>query len=82
MNAHADRLEKRLSRLLPEVTPPADVHPKIGQSLSNAHAAFSQGFRQALSVAPAMLPRILQDEPCQRRGFCARRCRYGTCLNG
>ena len=71
MNAHADRLGKRLSRLLSEVPspPPADVHPKIGQRLSDARAAFSQGFRQALSVAPAMLPRILQDEPCQRRGF-------------
>ena len=70
MNAHADRLKKRLSRLLSEVPPPpADVQPKIGQRLSAARAAFAQGFRQALSVAPAMLPRILQDEPCQRRGF-------------
>ncbi|MDE2811406.1 MAG: DUF1702 family protein [Gemmatimonadota bacterium] len=70
MNAHADRLGKRLSRLLSEVPPPtADVHPKIHQRLSDARAAFAQGFRQALSVAPTMLPRILQDEPCQRRGF-------------
>ena len=71
MNAHADQLGRRLSRLLSEAPspPPADVHPKIGQRLSDARAAFAQGFRQALSVAPAMLPRILQDEPCQRRGF-------------
>lgn len=71
MNAPADQLGRRLSRLLSEVPspPPADVHSKIGQRLSDARAAFAQGFRQALSVAPAMLPRILQDEPCQRRGF-------------
>ena len=71
MNAHIDRLGPRLSRLLSAVPspPPADVHPKIGQRLSDARAAFAQGFRQALSVAPAMLPQILQDEPCQRRGF-------------
>ena len=74
MNAHADqldRLRERLSRLLPEMPSPplADVHPKIGERLSDARAAFSQGFREALSVSPEELPQILQDEPFQRRGF-------------
>ncbi len=71
MNTYTDRIRKRLSRLLSDMQPPsvADAHPKICERVSNARAAFLQGFDQALKASPEILPKLLQDEPFQRRGF-------------
>ena len=71
MNTPTDRLRKRLARLLLDMPPPsvADTHPKICKRVSDARTAFLQGFRDALKASPEMLPKILQGEPFQRRGF-------------
>ena len=71
MNTDADRIRKRLSRLLSDMppSPVADVHPKIYEQVSDARTAFLQGFHKALRASPEMLPQLLRDEPFQRRGF-------------
>ena len=71
MNTHPDRIRKRLSRLLPDMPSPpvTDAHPKICERVSDARAAFLQGFREALSASPEGLPQLLRNEPFQRRGF-------------
>ena len=71
MNARAAQLRRRLTRLLPETPPPlaSGVHPRIDERLSEARTGFSRGFREALSVSPDVLPRILEDEPPKSRGF-------------
>ena len=71
MNTHTDRIRNRLSRLLSDVQPfsVADAHPKICERVSDARTAFLQGFHDALKASPEMLPKLLQDEPFQRRGF-------------
>lgn len=71
MSTHADRLQGRLSRILPDLPVPLlpDVHPKIGLLLAGARTAFSLGFQQALRARPDALSQLLRDEPFQTRGF-------------
>lgn len=71
MNAHGDRIRKRLARLLSDMPSPAvdGMHPEIYQRVFDARTAFLRGFRKALSASPEALPQLLRDEPSQRRGF-------------
>ena len=71
MSTHADRVRMRLSRLFRDIPQPSpiDVHPKIYERVSDARTAFLHGFRDALKASPETLPKLLQDEPFQRRGF-------------
>ena len=75
MNAHIDRLEKRLSRLLSEVPspPPADVHPKIGQRLSNARAAFAPGISPSPECCASHAAADFARRAMPKTRFCARR---------
>lgn len=66
-----DRIRKRLLTLLSDVplSSVADGHPKICERVSDARAAFLQGFREALKVSSEVLFQFLQNQPYQKHGF-------------
>lgn len=65
------RIRKRLLTLLSDVrlSSVVEAHPKISERVTDARAAFLQGFRKSLKVSSEALTQFFQDEPFHTRGF-------------